>query len=57
MEKDDIIAICGNSDLQEKLKIEDLIKEYTVTFDIQSSTVLRERQELDAMKSVIRDYS
>jgi hypothetical protein len=57
MDKEDLTKICGNDDLQTKLNIEDLIQEYTINFNIQSVTTLRERQEMDVIKNITKDYA
>lgn len=56
MDKESLIKILGNDDLQTELKIEDLISEYSINFDIQSVSSIRDRQELETMKGIVRDF-
>lgn len=57
MDKADIEEITWSSDLQEKFDINDFVREYSINFNIQSISSLRERQELETIKWIIRDYS
>jgi len=57
MDDESIFNMCGNKNLKEEINISDFVKDYTFDFNIQSTSSLRERQELDIIKWIVRDYA
>ena len=57
MDSKDLIKICGTDDLQTKLDVQELIQEYSINFNILSVSTLRDRQEVDTIKNLTRDYA
>lgn len=57
MDDETIFNLCWNKNLKKEINISDFVKDYTFNFDIQSVSSLRERQELEVIKWLIRDYS
>lgn len=57
MDWEDLVKICWTDDLQKVLKTEDLIQEYSINFNILSVSTLRERQEMDVIKNITKDYA
>ena len=57
MDAETIKNYCWNENLQKEIDISDFVKDFSFNFNIQSVSSLRERQELEVIKWIIRDYS
>jgi len=57
MDDETIFKMCGNKELKKSVDISDFVKDYSFNYNIQSVSSLRERQELEIIKGIIRDYA
>jgi len=57
MDDETIFKMCGNKKLKKSVDISDFVKDYSFNYNIQSVSSLRERQELEIIKGIIRDYA
>jgi len=57
MDDETIFKMCGNKELKKSVYISDFVKDYSFNYNIQSVSSLRERQELEIIKGIIRDYA